>query len=330
MAGAQSAGAASARKPVSLDRRASDAVLIAVATDGQTSAGTEDDALAIERLTTRWRVRVEAVPWDAPAQWDQYAAVLIRSTWDYHLRPAAFTEWAERVERSGIALWNPAAVVRWNAHKGYLAEIARAGVPVIPTERIARGTAVDLGQLLQQLGWEQAIVKPAIGAGSYRAGRVNVGEPDAGAALIRAIHEEADALLQPFLPEVCRDGEWSFIYFEDGSGALAFSHAVLKRPAPADFRVQSEFGGTVDAVVPPPSLLRQADAAVAAIARLAPGPLLYARIDGVVSAGTHAPAGTLLLMEAELIEPFLFFASDDAAADRFADAVARRLALAPA
>jgi len=83
-------------------------------------------------------------------------------------------------------------------------------------------------------------------------------------------------------------------------------------------------------VLPPPSLLRQADAAAATIARLAPGPLLYARIDGVVSAGTHAPEGTFLLMEAELIEPALFFAFDDAAADRFSAAVARRLALAPA
>jgi len=329
MAGTRSAGVPAARKPVSSDQHAGEP-LIAVATNRQTSAATEDDALALQRLAARWRVRIETVPWDVPAQWERYAAVLIRSTWDYHLRPAAFLEWAERVERSGAALWNPARVVRWNANKRYLAEIARAGVPVIPTERVARGTNVDLGRLLQQLGWEQAVVKPAIGAGSYGAGRVNGDDPAAGAAVIRAIHEEADALLQPFLPEVCRDGEWSFVYFDDGSGALAFSHAVLKRPHPGDFRVQTDFGGTVDALVPPPALLRQADAAAATIARLAPGPLLYARIDGVVSAGTHAPAGTLLLMEAELIEPALFFAFHDAAADRFSDAVARRLALTPA
>lgn len=333
MAGTCNAGAPSPREPVpfaSVDRRGGEPALIAVATDRQTPAATADDSLALQRLAARWPVRVEAVPWDAPARWERYAAVLIRSTWDYHLRPAAFLEWAKRVEQSGAALWNPAAVVRWNADKRYLGELARAGVPVIPTETIARGTGGDLGRRLRQLGWEQAIVKPAVGASSYRTGRVDADDPAAGAALLGAVHEEADALVQPFLPEVCRDGEWSFIYFDGGDGALAFSHAVLKRPDPGDFRVQTEYGGTVDAVLPPPSLLRQADAAAATIARLAPGPLLYARIDGVVSAGTHAPEGTFLLMEAELIEPALFFAFDDAAADRFSAAVARRLALAPA
>ncbi|MFO7262039.1 MAG: hypothetical protein DIU52_012855 [bacterium] len=330
MAGARSTGASFARTPVPADRRTGEPTLIAVATDRKTSSATEDDALAIQRLTARWRVQVEPVPWDAPADWGRYAAVLIRSTWDYHLRPSAFLAWAELVERSGAVLWNPASVVRWNADKRYLADLARAGVPVIPTERIPRGTTVQLGQLLERLGWEQAIVKPAVSAGSYRTVRLGPDDLGDSAPLIRAILEETDALVQPFLPEVCSEGEWSFIYFADGNGALAFSHAVLKRPAPADFRVQSDYGGTAEAVAPPPSLLRQADAAVATIARLAPGPLLYARIDGVVSAGTHGPAGTLLLMEAELIEPALFFATDAGAADRFADAVARRLALAPA
>ena len=312
------------------DQCAGQPVLIAAATHRLEPSATPDDELALSRLAERWPVRVEAVPWDAPAQWERYAAVLIRSTWDYHLRPAAFLEWADRVQRSGTVLWNPAAVVRWNADKRYLGELACAGVPVIPTERIARGTEIDLGQRLRQLGWEQAIVKPAIGAGSYGAARVSADDPTAGAAVLAAILEESDALVQPFLPEVCRDGEWSFIYFDDGRGTLAFSHAVLKRPASGDFRVQTEFGGTVEAAVPPPSLLRQANAAAATIARLAPGPLLYARIDGVVSGGVHAPEGTFLLMEAELIEPALFFAYDDDAADRFGDAVARRLGLVPA
>lgn len=309
------------------DRLEAAPVLIAAATHRHGPAATPDDELALSRLAARWPVRAEAVPWDAPAQWERYAAVLIRSTWDYHLRPAAFLEWAGRVQRSGTALWNPAEVVRWNADKRYLGELARAGVPVVPTERIAHGTDGDLAWRLRRLGWTQAIVKPAVAASSYRAGRVDADDPAAGAAQLAAILEESDALVQPFLPEVCRDGEWSFVYFDDGRGALAFSHAVLKRPGPGDFRVQPEYGGAVDAAVPPPSLRRQADAAAATIARLAPGPLLYARIDGVVSAGVHAPEGTFLLMEAELIEPALFFAFDDAAADRFGDAVARRLAL---
>jgi len=46
-------------------------------------------------------------------------------------------------------------------------------------------------------------------------------------------------LIQQFIPEIQMNGEISFAYI-DG----AFSHAVLKRPAPGDFRVQQEHGGS--------------------------------------------------------------------------------------
>ena len=40
----------------------------------------------------------------------------------------------------------------------------------------------------------------------------------------------------------CRTGEWSLVFF-----AGRFSHAVLKRPAAGDFRVQAEHGGSTEA-----------------------------------------------------------------------------------
>src|SRR5690606_31517045 len=104
MAGTCNAGAPSPREPVpfaSVDRRGGEPALIAVATDRQTPAATADDSLALQRLAARWPVRVEAVPWDAPARWERYAAVLIRSTWDYLLRPAACLAWANRADPTG-------------------------------------------------------------------------------------------------------------------------------------------------------------------------------------------------------------------------------------
>lgn len=64
------------------DRREGEAVLIAVATNRHEPAATPDDEPALSRLAARWPVKVETIPWDAPAQWERYAAVLIRSTWD--------------------------------------------------------------------------------------------------------------------------------------------------------------------------------------------------------------------------------------------------------
>ncbi len=95
---------------------------------------------------------------------------------------------------------------------------------------------------------------------------------------------------------------------------------MLKKPAAGDFRVQSELGGQAEPQEPPPGLLRQVEDLVAQASPIAPGELLYARIDGVVSQGEHAPAGTFLLMELELIEPFVFLESSPGAAARFAAA----------
>lgn len=269
---------------------------------------------------------IEAVAWDSPhAEWSRYGAVLIRSTWDYHRRLDAFLDWAKGVEAAGAALWNPSAVVRWNADKNYLRAVERAGVPIVPTEWIRRGADVDLGSVLHRTGWKQVVVKPSVGATAFRTWLTDLEEADTHSGLLSAVLARGDALVQPFLRQVRGMGEWSFIYFAGGDGALVFSHAVLKRPASGDFRVQSQHGGTARAMQPPDALLSQATEAAATVARIAPGPLLYARIDGVVSEGDHAPPGTFLLMEAELIEPMLFMACADHAAERFAAAVARRV-----
>lgn len=287
-----------------------------------------DDRRIVVPLSRRSATRVEAVPWDAEdITWERYDAVLIRSTWDYHLDPARFIAWTESVEASGVEVWNPAVVVRWNADKGYLRDLERAGVSVVPTEWIPRGADVDLRSILRRRGWSRAVVKPSVAATAFRTWQIGTADSEAGRhdELLSTVLVEADALVQPFLEPVVREGEWSLVYFDDGADGLAFSHAVVKRPARGDFRVQEPFGGTTAPATPSASLRSQADEAAAVIGRLAPGPLLYARLDGVVSDGNHAPPGTFLLMEAELIEPVLFLGSGEHAADRLAAAVARRL-----
>ena len=56
--------------------------------------------------------------------------MVLRSPWDYAPRRDEFVAWARPVPR----LANPADVVRWNTDKRYLAELAAAGVPVVPTD----------------------------------------------------------------------------------------------------------------------------------------------------------------------------------------------------
>jgi glutathione synthase/RimK-type ligase-like ATP-grasp enzyme len=149
------------------------------------------------------------------------------------------------------------------------------------------------------------VVKPVIGASAHGTAVVARGDPAASIHL-----DGGDVLVQPLVDEIRTAGEWSAI-FVDG----AITHAVLKRPAPGEFRVQARFGGSVEVAAPPPVVQEAAGRAVAAL----PVEPLYARIDGVVT-----PEG-FLLMEAEVDEPGLFFAEAPAAAEAFAAAIVRRL-----
>ena len=121
-----------------------------------------------------------------------------------------------------------------------------------------------------------------------------------------------EVLVQPFVERLLRDGEWSLVFF-----AGAFSHAVRKRPAPGDFRVQEQFGGRTETMPVPASLIADAgrvvEAAVVATGLASSRDILYARVDGVEE------EGRLVLMELECVEPTLFFGYDAGAARRMGD-----------
>ena len=63
---------------------------------------------------------------------------VLRSTWDYSLRLQEFLRWVDRAS-ARTTLLNPANVVRWNTDKHYLAHLARAGVPVVPSTFVEPG-----------------------------------------------------------------------------------------------------------------------------------------------------------------------------------------------
>ncbi len=276
---------------------------IAFVSCGKHPSGTADDAFAAEALRRRG-LEVETVLWTDPlVRWDDYGAIALRSTWDYYLRPEEFRAFIARLPPA--RLWNPAATVRWNLDKRYLLELEQRGVPIVPTRLIERGP-LALGE------WSEAVLKPSISGGAHRTFRIGAAalSPAEGERALREVLAGSAAILQPFVPEVARDGEWSLVFFRG-----AFSHAVLKRPAPGDFRTQPQHGARVERADPPDAVL----AAAAHALRAAAQETIYARVDGVWA------GGAFLLMELELIEPNLYFLGNAAAADRFAAAIAATL-----
>jgi glutathione synthase/RimK-type ligase-like ATP-grasp enzyme len=281
---------------------------VALATCASVPDLTEDDRLLLDELSRRG-ITARPVVWnDLGVRWSTFDRVVIRSCWDYHLRLPQFLAWLDHVEADKVPLWNPAPLVRSNAHKSYLKELKAAGLPVVPTAWLERGSTLDLGRLLQDRGWSEAVIKPAVSASAFRTWRVSAQDAASGDTrrAFRELVAESDVLVQPFLREIEQEGEWSFVFLGG-----EFSHAVLKRPAAGDFRVQAEYGGSVLTQPPPSSAISEAKA----VANHLRGPWAYARIDAVLA------EGALTLMEVELIEPYLFLGSHPMAAVRLADAI---------
>lgn len=287
--------------------REDDAVTrIALATYAKLPGLNDDDRLLVATLSELGITAVPAV-WDsADVCWEEFQAVLVRSCWDYHRRLPEFLAWIDRVERSGVTLWNTPALLRWNSHKAYLRDLAARGVPIVPTRWLARGDRTELAGLLDREGWCDAVIKPAVSASATETWRTSAATASADQRRLDELLDAGDVLVQPFVPEVEAAGEWSVVFLGG-----RFSHAVVKRPADGDYRVQWEFGGSALAAAPPDRLVADAGRVLAA----APGDTVYARVDGVVR------DGRLLLMELELIEPHLFLGWDPDAAGRLAKAI---------
>lgn len=246
---------------------------------------------------------LEPVSWD-DAWADPYDAAAVRATWDYHLRVEPFLARLEAMAER-VPLVNPLELIRWNADKRYLLDLHREGIPIVPTV-VSRGLP-GLSEYFGRWGNRTVVVKPVVGASAFKTFHLGPDDPPHAAALAIG---DALCLVQPFVDAVLDSGEWSLIYFGGG-----FSHAVLKRPAPGDFRVQEELGGSSRAAEPPQVLRALAERVLGTLPRRP----VWARLDLVE--GTVGP----VVMEVELIEPVLFLDLDPQAPDRMAQALADSL-----
>lgn len=266
-----------------------------------------DDELAYPALARRgWEV--VAIPWDSVStDWSQFDLAVIRSTWDYQLHPARFLSTLRRIE-AATRLENPAHVVAWNMQKTYLADLQAAGVPVVPSIFYDRLEENTLPALFDQHHSDRIVIKPQLGATASGAFRLHRGDIGGKQEEIEAYYHDTPLLVQPYLPAIETEGEYSLFYFNN-----AYSHAILKTPIAGDFRSQEEHGARILPVVEPSAALLEAGF----LALQAAGQrLLYARADFVCDQQDQ-----FRLMELELVEPALYFRTCSNAPDAFASAV---------
>lgn len=245
---------------------------------------------------------------DEQFDWRSTGFALFRATWDYFHR---FNEFDRVMKQRAqqVQLINPYPTILWSMDKHYLADLQQQGINIPPTLFIEKGSAANLQTLYKQSGWTQIILKPAIGGGARHTYLIDADSLEAHEEIFQQLHQEEALLIQEFQHQISDKGEVSFMVF----GGV-FSHAVLKKPKANDFRVQDDHGGSVHQY--------QASSAekafvehVIALCKELP---VYARVDVMWDNKNQ-----LCLSELELIEPELWFRTDEHAALAMADAVAQ-------
>ncbi len=267
----------------------------------------EEEHLLMAALEKRG-LKVRRVSWSNPTfDWNTAASTVLRSTWDYFVRKDEFLAWIEAV-RTRTRLLNAASLVTWNSDKRYLRDLEGRGIRIPPTRFLdPLAPPDDLATLMRQSGWECAVLKPAVSAGAFETFLLSRATPatdwEAASHLVRL----KPTLLQEYLPSIEVQGELSIVFLGG-----RYSHAVRKRSACGDFRVQVQHGGQYAEAIPSAA---DRELASQVIATCAPAPV-YARVDFV-----QDEEGNSCLMELELIEPDLYCRLVPGSADRLADAI---------
>jgi glutathione synthase/RimK-type ligase-like ATP-grasp enzyme len=262
---------------------------------------------ALAQALERRGFRVEAAAWNGPfAPFDHAGAIVIRSTWDYHEALDEYRAWLDRLDPTRV--FNAPALVRWNLDKAYLIELAARGVSIPASELVDAGAEMVAGALAR-MSLTEAVIKPTVGASGAGVERVTRGREAEAFARLRAATRSSRLLVQELIPEV-GGGEIAAVFF-----GRTFSHGLRRVPAAGEFRVNSQYGGRIEAVTLDDATIEAMRHVLAGL----PSEPLYARIDGV------RRGDRFLLMEVEVNEPGLGLHLAPGAADRFAAALVARL-----
>ncbi len=284
---------------------------VALATCAAAAGLEKDDLQVIESLRRRGLDAVH-VPWDDHGvDWSSFRLVIVRSTWDYPRRRQEFLAWAEKLPR----VLNPASILRWNTDKHYLDDLARAGLPVIPTRFLDPGDVFGPQSTL-------FVVKPAVSCSAQDTARYGPGDLPTASAHVRRLHEEGrTAMIQPYLPEVATKGEINVIFL-GGS----YSHAVRRWALPTDLPTDRVGSGgrlaqplAIEGHAATPAERALAEEVLSRVPGGRSG-LLYGRVD--LAPG---PRGEWLILEVELTEPALFLQFSQGGAERLAANIATAL-----
>ncbi len=252
----------------------------------------ENENILLLEFLQQKGLKVQKEIWDDPqVNWAGYDLAILKAPWDYFDKFEQFDQWLQHLNEVGVRLLNPVDIVRWNSDKHYLGDIANAGLPIIPSLFLEKKQEANWEEYFTHFKTNRLIIKPAVSGAAKNTFILNKEELENTAPQVQSLLEQEAFLVQPFIPQIQEEGEWSLVFFGG-----KFSHCLLKTAKSGDFRVQHVHGGSVHEKEAPADLLKAAQTYIDTFAK----GCLYARVDGVRINETFA------LMELELIEPYLY------------------------
>jgi predicted transcriptional regulator len=252
----------------------------------------------------------EEISWrNENVKWNDYEAVIVRSTWDYQNDFKKFLDVLEKID-SVSHLENDFELMKWNMNKSYLFDLESKGVRIVETIWEKNFNSETAHHYFDRLKSNEIIIKPNISANADNTFRLTREKLNEKLNELEKIFADREFMVQPFMQNIVEEGEYSLFFFNG-----EFSHCVLKKPKEKDFRVQEEHGGKFKSVVPTEM---QKAIGKNIIDKLSVIPL-YGRTDLVRTVDND-----FALMELELIEPSLYFNMDSESPTRFTKAFAER------
>lgn len=270
--------------------------------------GIDTETSILREALNKRGIQSALVTWeDESVEWDEAPLAINRIVTTYQWHPEEFLIWAKKVERI-TPLWNSSPVLKWNIHKKYLLELQQHGISVPETLMIEQNMERKIEEILEEVPWDEVVLKPGIGEGS--AGLRRFKKDSHGLAehfwnLNRDGYEQVfdfseqafeyparDTLIQRYVPEIETRGEASLFYFGE-----EYSHAVLKKPKSGDFRAHSVWGAEVAHYDPGDREIQVGFDSLGVVG----DSVEFARIDLIPS----RPEPTII--EVELLDPYFFF-----------------------
>ncbi len=265
-----------------------------------------EDGLVIQGLE-KLNLRTIKKDWnDSNFNWSSTQSAIFRSTWNYFDQFSNFRNWLDLV-KDQCYLINPYEQINWNLDKHYLLDLQKQDLPIVESIFVSKKTKLNLETISKNKNWKEIVVKPTISGAARHTYLLKKDEIKNFQDKWLSLTNNEDFMVQEFQKNILNSGEIAVMLFGG-----EYSHSVLKKAKKGDFRVQDDFGGSVEKINPSLEIIELAEKTVKSL-KTTP---LYARVD-IIFDNDNNP----VISELELIEPELWFRFKEESAYKLAEFV---------